>query len=134
MPIIVRESSIHGVGAFTTDFIQRGTVLGQYKGRKMTQQQVDAKWGTSLAPYVLRLKDGSFVDGSSGGNWTSKINDGPHSNRAQNVEFDDINIVAITDIPAHFELLISYGRSYWLYAAPTTASVATTPTRPRIKL
>lgn len=128
----VRKSNIRnaGKGVFATRNIKRHTTLGKYTGLYMKKKTVDRIYGNDVAPYVLSVTctDASncgtlkrrhvahtmCIDASVGGNWTSYINDGPHSGLAENVYFDDDGtIITLVDIKKGEELYISYGTEYW---------------------
>lgn len=52
------------------------------------------------------------IDGLFGGNWTTYINDGPHSGITENVYFEENGtIFTLTDIKKGDELFISYGKN-----------------------
>jgi len=72
--IEVRDSQVHGLGAFATHDVARGTILGVYAGRRHTANEVAARdWDHALT-YVFGLSDGSVIDASDGGNATRHLN------------------------------------------------------------
>lgn len=72
--IEVRPSTVHGHGAFATRTVPRGGAIGTYGGRRYTPEQTGGRdWNDALT-YVFGLSDGSFIDGSEGGNATRHLN------------------------------------------------------------
>jgi len=72
--IEVRTSGIHGRGAFALCGLQRGTPVGVYGGRRYAAGESAARdWDHGLT-YLFALSDGSYIDGSEGGNATRHIN------------------------------------------------------------
>jgi len=70
----VRESGVHGLGAFAIRSIPRGQAIGNYEGRRYSPgEQAEREWNHDLT-YVFGLSDGSLIDGSDGGNATRHIN------------------------------------------------------------
>lgn len=73
-PIEVRQSTVHGHGAFATQPLQRGRQVGVYGGRRYSPGEVaQREWDNGLT-YVFGLSDGSLIDGSEGGNATRHLN------------------------------------------------------------
>lgn len=70
----VRNSPVHGLGAFATRGLQRGHAIGVYVGRLYRAGEVAThEWDNGLT-YVFGLSDGSFIDGGEGGNETRHLN------------------------------------------------------------
>jgi len=127
----VRTSTIQnaGQGVFATNYITKNTKIGRYQGLGMTKSMIDSIYGTGIATYALSVtctnasdcgtyephKDHIVcIDGLFGGNWTTYINDGPHSGIAENVYFaENGTIITLTDIKKGEELFVSYGEEYW---------------------
>lgn len=73
-PIEVRNSSVHGQGAFAARPLQRGRPVGTYGGRRYAPGEVaERDWNNGLT-YVFGLSDGSIIDGGEGGNATRHLN------------------------------------------------------------
>jgi SET domain-containing protein len=70
--IDVRPSGIHGLGAFAARRLERAETIGEYAGRRH-HPDAEGDWNHELT-YVFGLSDGSFIDGSEGGNATRHIN------------------------------------------------------------
>jgi uncharacterized protein len=74
IPIKVRQSTIHGKGAFATRALEAGDVVGEYTGRRYAAEEVSERdWDHALT-FLFGLSDGSVLDGAEGGNKTRHIN------------------------------------------------------------
>lgn len=72
--IEVRHSNVHGRGAFARRPLPSGTIVGSYRGRRFSPDEVrDVAWDSSLT-YLYELSDGSYIDGGQGGNATRHLN------------------------------------------------------------
>lgn len=72
--IEVRQSTVHGQGAFAAQPLPRGRPIGTYGGRRYAPGEVGERdWDNDLT-YVFGLADGSIIDGSDGGNATRHLN------------------------------------------------------------
>lgn len=111
--IEVRQSEVHGLGAFARHGLQRGSELGAYTGRRYSAgEMAERDWDNALT-YVFGLSDGSLIDGSEGGNATRHINHSCQPNcQAWEVSDDDgvlrVVIEAKRRIRAGDELFIDY--------------------------
>jgi SET domain-containing protein len=112
-PIEVRQSSVHGLGAFATQPLQRGREIGEYLGRRYAPgEMAERDWDNRLT-YVFGLSDGSIIDGAEGGNATRHLNHSCAPNcQAYEVEGEDgvlrVVIEARRRIRAGDELFIDY--------------------------
>jgi SET domain-containing protein len=70
----VRDSSIHGLGAFALRSLQPRSEIGVYTGRLYGPGEVAAREWDNALTYVFGLSDGSVIDGSEGGNATRHLN------------------------------------------------------------
>ncbi|MDE1949860.1 MAG: SET domain-containing protein-lysine N-methyltransferase [Burkholderiales bacterium] len=111
--IEVRDSGIHGLGAFARRSVAAGTRIGVYGGRRYTSgESAERDWDNGLT-YVFGFADGSLLDGSDGGNATRHLN---HSCAPNCVAFEiedeagepQIVIEARRRIRAGEELFIDY--------------------------
>lgn len=111
--IEVRQSGIHGLGAFARCNLRRGQALGPYEGRRYAvHEQAERDWDHALT-YVFALSDGTIIDGSDGGNATRHLNHSCAPNcAAYEVEDEEgrahIVIEAKRRIRAGEELFIDY--------------------------
>ncbi len=111
--IEVRDSLIHGLGAFARRGLPRGRPIGVYRGRLYAAHEAAARdWDNALT-YVFALSDGSVIDGGEGGNATRHLN---HSCAPNCVAFEvdgdegqaQVVIEARRRIRAGEELFIDY--------------------------
>ncbi|MBK1714079.1 SET domain-containing protein [Rubrivivax gelatinosus] len=73
-PFEVRDSHIHGLGAFATRPLRKGQRIGLYAGRRWTPGEIATlDWDNALT-YFFGLSDGSMIDGREGGNGTRHLN------------------------------------------------------------
>ncbi|MCC9596717.1 MULTISPECIES: SET domain-containing protein [unclassified Rubrivivax] len=109
----VRDSHVHGLGAFATRDLRRGERLGLYAGRRWSPAEIERlDWDNALT-YFFGLSDGSMIDGREGGNGTRHFNHSCAPNcAAYEVEDEDgrlqIAIEARRAIRAGEELFIDY--------------------------
>ncbi len=114
LPIEVRNSPIHGAGAFASRNLKGGQVIGHYAGRLYSAEDVSMRDWDHAVTFVFGLSDGSVVDGAEGGNATRHINHSCAPNCvAYEIEAEDganfIQIEALRRIHAGEELFLDYG-------------------------
>lgn len=118
--IIVRRSPIHGNGVFANREIPAGTEIITYRGRLLSHEEADAKYGGNVDEghtYLFTLNDHYVIDGNDRGNSARWINHSCDPNcRAVTVEDDKgrpererIIIEALRDIVPGEELSFDYG-------------------------
>ena len=106
-----------GNGAFTNIDLPKGTVLGNYKGKRLSPEQFDRLKDSSYAWYVSSGKDHFYLDGKDPklSNWLRFLNDS--RDRRVNVEpyqySGKLYYRTTRNIKAGQELFISYGDEYW---------------------
>src|SRR5271170_5552973 len=61
MGLIIRSSSIHAAGCYTTSPIARGVKVVEYTGARIKKQQADARFKDSKITYLFGVGDGSRV-------------------------------------------------------------------------
>ncbi len=113
VPIEVRGSTIHGLGAFATADLAPGSRIGPYTGRRYRPDQIAARDWDHLLTFVFGLSDGSLIDGAEGGNATRHINHSCAPNCvAYEMEPDEgpawIEIEALAHITPGTELFLDY--------------------------
>lgn len=110
---VIRDSAIHGKGAFATRPIEAGAEFGEYTGERITyeesQRRFDAEDDRSdPTTYQYAVDDTWIIDGRVGGNDTRFINQGCSPN-CRSVRRDGrIFFAAIRDIAEGEELLLNY--------------------------
>ena len=111
--IDVRQSGIHGHGAFAAQDLHEGQRLGVYEGRRYTAWQAGRRDWDSRLTYVFGLTDGTVIDASDGGNASRHIN---HSCSPNCVAYEEpgprgkliVAFYALRDIRAGEELFLDY--------------------------
>jgi uncharacterized protein len=106
MPLVVRPSSIHAVGVFTTTPMRKGARIVEYSGRRMTPEEADRLYDGASRTYLYGLEDGkTVIDGEGLGAYLNHSCD-------PNCEVDEIKgrvwIFALRDIAAGEELVWDY--------------------------
>jgi len=61
MGLIIRSSSIHAAGCYTTSPIAKGVKVVEYTGARIKKQQADARFKDSKITYLFGVGDGSRV-------------------------------------------------------------------------
>jgi hypothetical protein len=108
---VVRSSGIHGKGVFATTRIPAGTRLIEYKGRRLTEAQVDKRYANDDDPhtFLFALDDGMVIDATLGGNSARWINHSCAPNCEAVDDGDRIYIETLRAIRAGEELSYNYG-------------------------
>ncbi|MGA7341281.1 MAG: SET domain-containing protein-lysine N-methyltransferase [Terracidiphilus sp.] len=66
MALMIRSSSIHAAGCYTTTAIRKGARVAEYTGHPLTKQKADRLYKDSPTTYLYGLGDGAMViDGHS---------------------------------------------------------------------
>jgi hypothetical protein len=105
--LIVRSSSIHAAGCYTTRKIRKGTRVIEYDGPRFTKDEADERYSDRDITYLFSCGDSSktVIDGFGTAMFINHSCD-------PNCESDNIDgrvfIVAIRDIPAGEELTYEY--------------------------
>jgi uncharacterized protein len=106
MGLIIRSSSLHGAGVYTTSPIAEGTRVLEYTGPRLTAKQTDGMYADSEVTYLFGMDDGRTVIDGFG--MAAFVN---HACRP-NCETDQIDnriwIIALMDIAAGEELTYDY--------------------------
>jgi hypothetical protein len=61
MALIIRSSSIHAAGCYTTTAIRKGKRVAEYSGRRIPKEQADAAYENSVITYLFGLGSGEIV-------------------------------------------------------------------------
>jgi len=109
----VRDSRVHGLGAFARRSLPPGSTIGAYEGRRYAPGEDCSQAMANGLTYLFGLSDGSLIDGADGGNATRHINHSCEPNcQAHEVGDEDgglhIVIRARRRIRAGEELFIDY--------------------------
>jgi SET domain-containing protein len=106
MALIIRSSSIHAAGCYTTSFIANGSQVIEYTGPRITKERADELYQDSPTTYLFGIGNGATViDGHGTAMFLN------HSCDA-NCETDEVEgkvwIKAIRDIAPGEELVYDY--------------------------
>ena len=112
LPFEVRESPIHGTGAFATRHIASGTRLIEYSGERLTPAEADARYpdvpGERHHTYLFAIDDDVVIDAAVQGNEARFINHSCAPNCDAVIDGARIWIEAIRDIEPGEELAYDY--------------------------
>ena len=110
---VVRISSVHGRGVFARRPIRKGERILEYKGRRITEAEADARYpdddSRPAHTFLFLLEDGSVIDANFDGNSARWINHSCEPN-CETEEDDDgrIWIEAVRSIRPGDELFYDY--------------------------
>jgi SET domain-containing protein len=106
MGLIIRSSSIHAAGCYTTSSIPKGVKVVEYTGPRISKRKADAQFKDSKITYLFGVGDGSTV--ISGHGMAMYIN---HSCDA-NCETEEVRgrvwVMSVRPIKAGEELTYDY--------------------------
>jgi len=106
MALIIRSSSIHAAGCYTTTPIRKGERILEYDGKRVTKDEADRLYADRHVTYLFCVGDGSMViDGFGQGMF---INHCCEPNCETQEEDERIFIVATRKIAADEELTYEY--------------------------
>lgn len=106
MGLIVRSSSLHGAGVYTTTPIRTGTRVLEYTGPRLTREESEGMYADSEVTYLFTMDDQkTIIDGFGMAAFVNHSCD-------PNCETDQIGgliwIIALRDIAANEELTYDY--------------------------
>ena len=106
MGLIIRSSSIHAAGCYTTTDIRKGTRVAEYTGRLLSKADADTAYEDSPITYLFGLGDGSVV---IDGHCTAMfINHSCAANCETSEEDGRVWVTAIRNISAGEEITYDY--------------------------
>ena len=124
MPFEIRDSPIHGSGAFATRPIPEGTRLVEYRGERLTPAEADARYpdvpGEVHHTYLFAIDDDIVIDAAVDGNEARFINHSCGPNCDAVIDDGRIWIETIRDILPGEEL--GYDYAYELEERHTPAA------------
>lgn len=118
----VKTSTIpgSGMGLFTKEFIPKGSLVVEYKGRITTWKEADKDEGRNA--YLFRVKQYHTIDArpylkalaryANDANGFTKIK-GLRNNCVYIIEGLKVYVEAVKDIPAGSEIFVDYCKEYW---------------------
>ena len=112
LPFEIRESPIHGTGAFASRRIPAGTRLVEYRGERLTPSEADARYpevpGERHHTYLFAIDDDVVIDATVNGNEARFINHSCGPNCDAVIDDDRIWIETIREIEPGEELAYDY--------------------------
>lgn len=106
MGLIIRSSSLHGAGVYTTSAIAEGTRILEYTGPRLSARKTDGMYADSEVTYLFGMDDGKTVIDGFG--MAAFVNHACHPNCETDQIDDRIWIIALKDIAAGEELTYDY--------------------------
>lgn len=106
MTLIVRSSSLHGAGVYTTAPIRKGARVLEYTGPRMTRRQSEGMYSDSEVTYLFTMDDQkTIIDGFG---MAAFVNHSCDPNCESDQIGNSIWILARRDIAANEELTYDY--------------------------
>src|SRR5215510_16218401 len=106
MAVIIRSSSLHGAGVYTTSAISEGTRILEYTGPRLSAKLTDGMYADSEVTYLFGMDDGKTVIDGFG--MAAFVNHACHPNCETDQIDDSIWILAARDIKSGEELNYDY--------------------------
>src|SRR5262245_10422973 len=106
MSLIIRSSSLHGAGVYTSAPITAGTRVLEYTGPRLAAKETDGMYAGSEVTYLFGMDDGKTVIDGFG--MAAFVNHSCHPNCETDQIDDRIWIIALQDITAGEELTYDY--------------------------
>ena len=110
--LVLRRSSLHGIGAFARRRVRRGRRVIEYLGERLTAAGVQARYDARAADdahtFLFQLGESRYIDASVRGNAARFINHSCQPNCEAQQDGDRIFIVAIRNIQPGVELTYDY--------------------------
>jgi uncharacterized protein len=106
MGLIVRSSSLHGAGVYTTAPLRKGTRVLEYTGPRLKKEETEGLYADNEVTYLFTMDDPNVVIDGFG--MAAFVNHSCHPNCESDQIGDSIWIVALRDIQAGEELTYDY--------------------------
>jgi uncharacterized protein len=106
MGLIIRSSSIHAAGCYTTSRIAKGAKVVEYTGPRITKEIADLRYENSPTTYLFGIGDGSKVIDGHG--TAMFINHSCDPNCETDEQRGRVWIIALRDIAPGEELTYDY--------------------------
>jgi SET domain-containing protein len=106
MGVIIRSSSLHGAGVYTTSPLAEGARVLEYTGPRVSAKQTDGMYADSEVTYLFGMDNGKTVIDGFG--MAAFVNHSCHPNCETDQIDDRIWIIALRDIAAGEELTYDY--------------------------
>ena len=110
-----------GKGLFTAIQIYKGETIARYKGRELSEAQIEKSIALNHDQYFMKLPNGGIFDTKQSKGFAKYANDAEamggsaFKNNAQigMDESENICLIAKKNIRAGEEIFCSYGKNYW---------------------
>src|SRR5262252_2789178 len=106
MSLIIRSSSLHGAGVYTTAPLAQGTHVLEYTGPRITAEQSEGLYADSEVTYLFSMDDEKTVIDGFG--MAAFVNHSCDPNCETDQIDDRVWIIALRDINAEEELTYDY--------------------------
>jgi SET domain-containing protein len=106
MALIVRSSSLHGAGVYTTAAIRKGTRVLEYTGPRLTRRECEGMYADSEVTYLFTMDDNKTVIDGFG--MAAFVNHSCDPNCETDQIGNSIWIIARRNIAANEELTYDY--------------------------
>lgn len=106
MGLIVRSSSLHGAGVYTTTPLRKGARVLEYTGPRLKKEETEGLYADNEVTYLFTMDDPNVVIDGFG--MAAFVNHSCHPNCESDQIGDSIWIVALRDIEAGEELTYDY--------------------------
>ncbi len=104
--LIIRSSSIHAAGCYTTRPIRKGARICEYDGPRFSKAEADVRYRDRIVTYLFSFgTEGAVIDGFGTAMF---INHSCAPNCETEEDNEQIFITALRDIPAGEELTYEY--------------------------
>ena len=109
-PSVVVKRSSAGLGLFADEAIKKETLVIEYTGERITQEEANKRGGK----YLFEVTDNLVIDGKGRGNTARYINHAckPNCEAEHDEEDDRIYIRACKNIKKGEEITYHYGKEY----------------------
>lgn len=108
----VKQSPVHGSGAFAVRDVKKGEVIDEYVGERITHAEADRRYGVRHIhdghTFLFTVNSRVVIDGSVGGNDTRFINHSCEPNCEPHIVRGRVFIVARKNISSGQELGMDY--------------------------
>lgn len=122
--VVLGRSLVHGWGAFALQGVDKGKLVGEYRGELVSQDEADRRgkiYDKQSCSYLFDLNDELVVDATRKGAKLKFANHHPHPNLRPRVLLVDgdhrVGLYAARAIEAGDELCFNYSAEFWSAAA-----------------
>jgi SET domain-containing protein len=110
--LLVRKSSIDGLGCFAEASFQKGALIAEYVGERINHLEAMRRMKDRGRSRVSEVGEDCYIDGSVGGNVTQFINHACEPNSDVLIEEGRMFIIALRDLAPGEEITVDYLNSF----------------------